>query len=163
MNNNQNAYNPTPEEKAKNKRLKIIGSILIVVGIGCFLFGVIKLFSGFGKDFGMPEGFGLYIALAFVGLPMAAAGGVCLMRGSQAALIHRQSQIYMPLMRQVTGAGAEASKVAEDRVCVCGAKSPSDAKFCTVCAKPLSVACPVCGKENANKAEFCAYCAKKMK
>ena len=159
------------------KKFRIIGFILLTIGLACVVTGMTDFFMSVGS-FDEPKLF----FLCFVGFPFAAGGGVCLMLGftrkmnsymvSQNAEVAKDFKNYMN-NETSDSAAAAAGKIANSVVnatgvegvnvntCAkCGHHNPAGAKFCAKCGAILVKKCPYCGSENDDGAKYCNSCGK---
>lgn len=175
-------YENRYEGTAKNFR--IIGFILLFIGLGCVIAGMTSFFLAFNS-----RGFGDFpdlFFLNFIGFPFLAGGGVCLTLGfqrkmnnyivSQNAPVAKDAANYM-LDGTSDAIAKTASKVASEmnlnnnggvegvttNTCArCGFANPVGAKFCSKCGATLTKKCPYCGAENDDGAKYCNNCGKNI-
>jgi hypothetical protein len=139
------------QQSAVRTLLRVGGGILLVVGLFFTLGGLGSFFSAFGT-FEQPRNFWM----AFVGLPMLAAGAAMLKAGFLGPATRYVAGEVTPTLRDTLGAlgiGAGAQACAS-----CGTQNDTDSRFCDSCGKPLSRACPSCGERNDADAAFCDSC-----
>ena len=170
----ENRYNGTA------KKLRIIGILLLIIGLGCVVTGMTDFFMSTIGHGSMPTLF----FLCFVGFPFCAGGGICLTLGSQKkmnAYIASQNaeaakdfRNYMNVETADTTAemaGKVASSVVQaagvegvtmNTCSKCGHQNPAGAKFCAKCGAIIVKKCPYCGAENDDSAKFCNNCGKNL-
>lgn len=162
------------------KKYKIIGFLLLLVGLGC----MIPAFTDFVMSMMGRKGMPTLFFLFFIGFPCLAFGMACLVRGyqkkmnayitSQNAEAAKDFKNYMNT--ETADSTAEvAAKVASSVVkasgveCVnvntcskCGHQNPAGAKFCAKCGAIIVKKCPYCGAENDDGAKYCNSCGKNI-
>jgi len=162
------------------KILRIVGWILLPVGLILVGIGMFSFFTAFGSgNTGIPPAF----YLVFAGFPFLAGGGACLSLGyhrkmadfmaSQTAPVAKDFTNYMvdgtsDSVARVAGKianeikGGKNSQVVEGvtaNTCAkCGFVNNADAKFCAKCGAPITKTCPSCGAVNDDGAKFCNSC-----
>lgn len=165
MNDSNNKLPNGNHEKIK-KILKIVGAILLAIGIVCSIIGLIDFFSCFGTS-KMPTRF----FLCFIGFPLIAAGGGMLLFGFQRELARYNKNENVPVFNEF---GKEISPAVqhvahsvqqgldEKIVCSCGTENDKDSAYCKKCGKQLSDTCPYCGEAVDADSEFCNHCGKRI-
>lgn len=151
---------------AKTKKIfKIVGIIMMVIGIGCIIVGFIDFFTSV-SDFGMPKNFWLL----FIGFPCTAIGGMLTLMGFRKEIMNYSMRESTPVFNEAgkqmqpgISAIASAVKNSDNVVCpACGTENDKDSAFCKKCGAALSKKCPVCGAELDHDAAFCDKCGKKL-
>lgn len=148
------------------KKLKIIGPIVLAVGVVLAIIGFVDFFASMGS-FGMPKLF----FMSFLGMPTAAAGGIITMYGYRkevstyikneaVPVLNEAGEEITPAIQSIAKAAKEGSK--EGVTCECGMVNYVDSKFCKKCGKPLFKTCPYCGQEVDGDSEFCNHCGRKL-
>ena len=169
------------EEKYERtaKMLRVLGIILLIVGIGCVVTGTADLIVS-SSSWEEPTLFWL----CFVGFPIIAGGAICTSFGfhkkvsrfmmSQQAPVAKDYANYMidgtsdsvsNMAGKVASSVADSSKVegVDANTCSkCGTRNPLGAKFCSKCGAALTKKCPYCGAENDDAAKFCNNCGKSL-
>lgn len=157
--------NQERQHQKKKIIIRIIGSILIVVGAVCALIGFIDLSKSF-KEGRMPM-----IWLFFIGFPSIAIGGfmviVSFQRSIQRYVKNESVPVFNEMGQQIApGISSIANSVkrgVEQTVCPdCGTPNDKDAQFCKSCGKVLAVVCPDCGEANEADAKFCNKCGRRL-
>lgn len=153
----------------KKRNLRIVGTILTIVGGLFSAIGFIDFFSAFGGH-GMPTMFWC----AFLGLPLLAFG-VSLLRMSYL----RETGQYLkdetvPVVKDLyrdmkpefkdfvdTLKGNDNN---EEVICSrCGTRNESDNKFCKHCGNELEIMyCPNCGSKLDKDSNYCGNCGHKI-
>ena len=147
---------PDPSLREQNTirtLLRIGGPILLGIGLVLAIAGFVSFFSAFGNPSGgMPTNFWM----AFIGLPMLAAGASLTRAGFLGPASRYVAGEVTPTIRDTMGAlGIGAERI----VCPsCGTENDATAKFCDGCGRPLNRACTACGAENDANARFCDGC-----
>jgi len=172
------------DQKARRKKFRIIGWILLPIGVGSFVYGIIRFLENFATfpsvwDFGgfvsdASTGFIFFI----IGGAFTIAGFVFLALGYIGAFARYQASELMPVKRDATnylidGTREETGKTVktildsvgrpstggEGVVCPkCGAPNEKGAAFCDHCGTALSKKCPYCGENNNADAKHCRHC-----
>ena len=157
-----------PEENINlRKKLRVVGTVCLIIGGGFSIVGFISFFSAFGGG-GVPSLFWC----AFVGLPIGFVGVVCLAYSylgkfaryvsNEAAPVAKDTINYMVngTKDSVIGAVKEFTGTSKTSlVCPkCGNKNSITAQFCDECGAPLTKTCPKCGMQNDSDAKFCQKC-----
>ena len=151
---------------AKNKKtLKILGFIVLTIGIILSLIGLIDFFMAFGS-FESPKLF----FLTFIGFPCIAIGSALLHFAYMGNIAKYTAKETMPTIKNVGNTVAsvvedsiDVVKNEKDRCPYCGEIIDKDAKFCDECGKPLTKVCPLCGEVNDHDSKFCKNCGKEIK
>lgn len=151
------------DEKKVHPVLKVLGPLILVVGIIMFFGGAVALMTGDGIGFGF---------LPFFSIPVMFVGGVMTQfayMGKMTKYMHKRmgpiQKDYVNYMLDGTKDhikeivhGKETSKPCA----FCGDMNDVDAKFCDNCGKPLTKACRHCLEENEQDAKFCKSCGKAL-
>lgn len=151
------------------KKLKIIGIIILVIGIIFALAGFISFFTAIGEGAGFPR----YFWMAFVGLPLCGVGGMLLsfaykreistfVKNESVPVINEAAEELTPAVKAVVKAVRDDGGSVKGITCECGEVNPPDCKFCTKCGKPLYSACPNCGAAVDADDKFCGNCGSKI-
>jgi len=162
--------------------LKIIGWILLAVGIVCVVIGMGSFFAtmaSFGSgDIEMPK----FFFLCFIGGPAVIGGIVCLSLGyrrkmmdytaSQAAPVAKDFTNYMldetgdsiaNVANKISSKKEEPIEGVTGNKCTrCGFINPASARFCSKCGAAITKICPNCGAENDDGAKYCNSCGKPL-
>ena len=131
--------------------LRIVGPILLGIGVLFTIGGLASFFSAFGT-FEPPQNFWM----AFIGLPLIGIGGSITKFAYLGPATRYVAGEVTPTIRDALGAlGIGAA----EKVCpACGHHNDADSRFCNSCGKPLNRACPSCGADNGADATFCDGC-----
>ena len=151
------------DKHARNKLiLKIVGLLLLAVGLTLIIWGFVDFFSSFGD--GSPSKFcmfapgfpcmGIGLALTMIGFKREITG---YMKNEAMPVINEASQELRPAVRAVAGAAMEGFRPGT-KCTACGADNPKDNKFCSECGAPLTQACPACGAKLEGDDRFCGNC-----
>ncbi|MEO0474423.1 MAG: zinc ribbon domain-containing protein [Planctomycetota bacterium] len=160
------SYNlDTDKHRSNRSALRIIGPVILGVGVLLTVIGLVGFFSTFGSEpsfDGPPEGVKLFF-LCFIGIPMMAVGGaitkfafmgaVARYIASEAAPVAKDTTNYMidgtkdavGDLAQSVGAGIAAGlageAAAQDTIdCPsCGAACDPGARFCSQCGASMGV------------------------
>lgn len=165
MDNNQNEQH----EKIK-KRLKIIGGILLGVGICLTAIGLFSFFSAFGGN-GTPDMFWC----AFLGLPTLGIAGSLLniayrrefsryMKNETTPVINEASEDLAPAIKNVVAAIKDGSQSESNGIACgnCGKINDIDSRFCANCGKTLTKIYPNCKEAVDPDSAFCNHCGQKL-
>ena len=117
------------------KVLKIIGPIIIVVGIVLFIIGTSSLFS-FDDEF--PKLF----FLSFIGLPLIAIGGWISMFAFRENLMRFHKNMTIPIAKETL---EELAPTIKD-----------------LTKNEEQITCPSCGKEIDKNSKFCNHCGNQI-
>jgi len=160
--------------------LRVVGPVLIAIGALFLLVAMIDFFSSFGT-FGAPTKFWM----AFVGMPLIAAGGWMTKFGylgvaagyvaGEVAPVLKDTVTYLAdgteeatttVARAISRGVAEAAGGATaSKTCPhCRAANDPDAGYCSSCGKGLtkSKPCPNCGHLGYPDAHFCDECGQEF-
>ena len=163
-----NRYNLNENSKAR-KVFRVLGPILLGVGVLLTIAGFFSLFSGALETF----------FLGFIGLPVVFVGLSFTSLGYMGAMARYSASQTAPVAKDVTNymidhttdsvahmAGAVVKEVKGDTqpvVCRhCGEVAHAGALFCDNCGKPLATLCPKCHAENDQNARFCQKCGEPL-
>jgi len=165
------------DHKEKRAVLRIVGPIVLGIGLVCTAIGIGSFFASFGS-FGPPR----YFWLAFVGLPLVGVGvGLCKFAfmgavsrymAGEVAPVGKDVVNYMvdgtkDAVRDVAeaiGEGLSSSHNGPESQIVrchkCQEDNEASANYCKSCGAPLNkpVACSKCGELNDPDARFCDHC-----
>ncbi|MBB3206396.1 RNA polymerase subunit RPABC4/transcription elongation factor Spt4 [Rhodopirellula rubra] len=152
--------------------LRVVGPLILLVGILFTIVGLGSFFSSFG-GFEPPR----YFWCGFVGLPLmfvgavmtqvAYVGAIARYHAGEIAPVGKDTFNYMAEGTQggvKTMASALAAGLSEgisgDKIgCPqCGNANDRQAKFCDECGSSLSKSCSSCGEVNDGDAKFCDGC-----
>jgi hypothetical protein len=160
--------------------LRVVGPVVLLVGIGFTLTGVLSFFSAFGnssRGLEPPENFWC----AFVGMPLVAIGSLICKFAFLGAVARYAANEVAPVGTDVVNYMADGTKDAIRDVAAavgeglrsegsstpelvvrckeCDTDNDESAAFCDNCGKPLSrpKQC-ACGKLNDQDARFCDSC-----
>lgn len=153
---------------AKTKRrLKIIGILLILCGVGFCTVGFVDFFSAFSGN-GMPTKFWCL----FCGLPLLGIGisvTILAFRQEITRYVKNESVPVWNEMGEELRPGVQnlASAVKQGLqskalTCVCGTTNPPGSQYCTGCGKPLVCTCPACKATLPQNSKFCGSCGRKL-
>ncbi len=126
-------------QEKKQTKFKIIGCILIVIGLTLTIIGFTHFFVNLGED-----DFLKLFWLSFIGIPLTSIGGMLLMHSLRRKItteyfesilpkIKELQQATTPIVNEFTTATNETTIT-----CECGKVNPSNSKFCSECGKPLT-------------------------
>ena len=162
------------------KKIKIIGWICSVLGLGAVITGTTEFFIS-ANSWDSPKLF----FLNFIGLPILFVGLVCLslayrrkisnFNASQIAPVTKDYTNYMingtsdtvanaaeKIVKSVNLNNSGVEGVDQNTCSKCGTLNPIGAKFCSKCGNPLTKKCLYCGSENDDGAQYCNNCGKKF-
>ncbi len=176
MTNGQKSIHP--QQKSVRSVLRVVGPVIVGVGILFVLVGGVDFFSKAGSA-QMPTKFWCF----FVGLPLLAIGGTLTRFGFMGAVARYTVGEYAPVAKdtlnymaegttdavedlaQAVGKGlaagtGSAEARAQMRCHKCNANNDAEAKFCSQCGAALlkTRECPQCGELNDPDAHFCDNC-----
>lgn len=170
-----------PQHAELRRRLRLIGPIVVGIGVIFTLIGMVSFFSAFGS-FESPR----YFWCAFVGLPLigigtwickfAFLGSVTRYMANEVAPVGKDMVNYMAsetkgAVRDVAsaiGEGLRAGQPAQEvrllRCHKCNHDNATLSKFCNHCGTSLakSKPCGGCGELNDPEARFCDHCGTAM-
>ena len=170
-----------PGHIRKRNALRVVGPIILAVGLLFVIVGTVDFFRAFGGS-ETPKLFWCN----FVGMPLMFVGFVLSGLGFGGAVARYQAGEYAPVAKDTfnyiaeetqdgvrtvasaigDGLRGEASKPdGADLTCPgCGASNEAGSKFCDQCGKPLpeDVVCPGCGEANDPDARFCDRCGEAL-
>ncbi len=160
--------------------LRVVGPLIILIGLGFVVVGLISFFSAFGGG-DPPSKFWC----AFVGMPLLFVGGVMTSYGYMGKVMRYGAQETAPVIKDtfnymaegtsdgiktvasalgqglreggLVGGGGSQTMV---RCHKCNALVPDGAKFCSQCGQTLGKTkpCPSCQELNDPDAKFCDNC-----
>ena len=156
--------------------LRVVGPLVLLVGVVFMAVGVVSFFSSFGSS--SPPRF---FWCCFVGMPLMFVGLVTSSAGFAGAVARYQANEIAPVGKDTfnyladgtqdgvrTMANAVASGLAsgaagaadsDGLVCHgCGAGNEAGSRFCDQCGEALEKTCPACGAVNDHAARFCDGC-----
>lgn len=169
------------EEKKRHentkKKLKVTGTILLVIGIVCEIAGMLDIFIVANIQGRMP----FLFFLAFLGAPLIMVGIVMLIfacrreilsytKNEVVPVVNDAAQELTPAIKSVMTAVKDGLKVEESvtaaphgTVCpACGAVNQPKNKFCDKCGVKLFKICPSCGAKQEGDDAFCGECGAKL-
>jgi len=177
MNANKGPDQPIdPNHETKRNALRVLGLVLLLVGICLSAVGLISFFSTFGGH-ERPR----FFWCAFVGFPLVAIGFHLLSAGflgaaarymaGESAPVAKDTFNYVATetkdgVRNVAQAVTEGVMAGKSGVGIqvkcpkCNEANDADAKFCKECGTPLgrTKPCPSCRELNDHSAKFCDHC-----
>lgn len=149
------------------KKLKIIGSVILGVGITLSAIGLISFFSAFGSD-----NFPKLFFLVFPGFPMIGIGASMLSFAYKREIMRYSKNESVPVINEaIEEVGPTVKKVVsgektsdkKTKKCPnCGAENPDKNKFCPECGATLDKICPTCGNTVDADDKFCPNCGTKL-
>jgi hypothetical protein len=170
-----------PQHSQMRDMLRIVGPVVVLVGVLFMVIGIGSFFSAFGT-FEPPR----YFWCMFVGIPLlgigaalckfAFLGAVTRYMANEVAPVGKDMVNYMAEgttgavrdMAAAVGEGLRAGASARPGQMVrcpkCSADNEPPANFCKNCGSPLVKAksCPRCGELNDPDAQFCKNCGKSV-
>jgi hypothetical protein len=169
-----------PGHTAIRSTLRVIGPLVLLVGVVFMAVGMISFFSSFGSFGGPPQ----YFWCCFVGIPLigvgsmicqfAFFGAVARYMAGEAAPVGKDTFNYMAHgtrdgIRDVTsaireGLTGETDPNGQIRCSSCQHPNDAEAKFCEQCGYQLTTTrlCSHCDCENDVDAKFCDNCGKPL-
>lgn len=158
-----------PKHNKTRKILKIIGPIVLGIGIIFFLIGIIDFFSAF-NGMGTPTLFwACFVGIVFIGIGstltgfgfMKNVGGYV---ASQSAPILSDTVNYVAdnISDSIADTANKVKKCSSKTCPKCGAINDENDKFCSNCGTPLTKKCPKCQNENNIDSKFCSNCGEKL-
>lgn len=174
INDKENNGFETKKHKTAKIVLRIIGFIILPIGLGLIIAGLISFFQGFSGN-----GMGSYFYLCFIGAPFIFVGGICLFLGymrnihsftiSQSAPVVKDVANYVidgtsdTMIKNASKLFKEVKRNDEKPICSkCGAENEVGAKFCDKCGHELYKVCKECGELNDDDSSFCRKCGKEL-
>jgi hypothetical protein len=168
-----------PRHREVRAILRVLGPLVLVIGIVLTAIGLISFFSAIGT-FQAPRYFGMVI----LGLPLIGIGVGLTRIGFLGEILRYFSGEATPVARDTFNTMAEGTRhgietiahaagrgfatavgggnLAEPDMSLCRhcqAPNPGNAKFCNQCGTPIRVSsCPGCGAAIAGDARFCNQC-----
>lgn len=121
--------------KKTNKAMKIVGPILIAIGLTLFIIGVSSMFT---SDDGFPKLF----FLTFIGIPVLAVGGWITMFAFRENLMRFHKNMTIPIAKETL---EELAPTIKD-----------------LTKNEEQITCPSCGKEIDKNSKFCNHCGNKI-
>lgn len=150
-------------EKTK-RTLKIVGIVLMAVGLVCDIVGFIDIFRAIHNE-SMPS----VPFLLFIGLPMFGIGLILLIFGAHREIARYVKDESVPVIneasRELTPAVRAVVNAAKGETVscpACGANNEKDNAYCSACGKPLQKICPKCGSTQAGENAYCSKCGEKL-
>lgn len=166
-----------PQHTERRNTLRVIGPVVVFVGLIFAVIGIGSFFSSFGS-FEPPR----YFWCAFVGLPLIGLGSMICKFAFLGAVSRYVASEVAPVGKDVVNYMAEGTKGAVRDVATaigeglragdrgmdaqiarcpkCAANNDAPASFCKVCGAQLAKTrrCSACGKVNASDARYCDHC-----
>ena len=152
------------------KKLRLIGAILVIIGIAFVVTGFID-FSLCFVSTTVPTLF----FLIFIGAPMIFVGIALLGLGFKKEITTYVKNEAVPVINEAaddlkpavkSGVGAVKESINDDPHTItcprCGERNPAGHKFCAECGGSLVKTCPVCGAKQEADDKFCGECGAKF-
>ena len=118
--------------RGRRTALRLIGFVLLVVGVFFLLAALVDFFGAMSANDGMPSKFWM----AFVGLPLVVVGGWSLQAGFVGAASRYVASETAPAVRTTSQAWHDQGP---DRSCPqCGKRAGASARFCDACGAELA-------------------------
>lgn len=165
-----------PGHKQTRGALRVIGPLMIGVGVVFMVIGLGSFFSSFGS-FEPPR----YFWCCFIGLPLIGIGVAISQFGFMGAIMRYQAGEIAPVgkdtfnymadgtkggvrtVASAVGSGFREGMAGTSVDCPsCGHANDADAKFCDECGTAMSRLCPSCGGANDGDAKFCNNCGNQL-
>ena len=161
------------------KKLRIVGGILLGVGVVCALVGFIDFALTFVNASNGGARFPSLFFLAMIGIPMIGLGAGLLVfsykkeigryiKNESVPVINEAAEELKPAVKSVVSAVREGIKgdADEDKkefVCPhCGKVNLDDGAFCSFCGKPMQKTCPICGAKQSGENVYCGKCGTRL-
>ncbi len=151
------------DEKKHHPVLKVLGPIILMIGLIMFFGGALALMTGGGMGFGF---------IPFFSIPVMFVGGVMTQFAYMGKMTKYMHKRMGPIQKDYVNYMLDGTKdqikdivhgSPSSKKCVhCGDSNPLDAKFCDHCGKPLTKACRNCLEENEQDAKYCKSCGKSL-
>ena len=152
------------------KVLKVIGPIILVVGIVLFITTIINMTSMSSDTFGMT------VFTDFGGVACIGIGSICTSIGYGREIAKYGVDEYGPVAKDVhkdyirpmmkeTAKDIKDVIHGDDKVIVCpscGASNQEGSKFCDQCGKALVKTCPSCSEVISENALYCPKCGTRL-
>lgn len=152
------------------KVLKVIGPIILVVGIVLFITTIINMTSMASDTFGMT------VFTGFGGVACIGIGSICTSVGYGREIAKYGVDEYGPVAKDVhkdyirpmmkeTAKDIKDVIHGDDKVIVCpscGASNQEGSKFCDQCGRTLVKTCPSCNKAVSEDALYCPKCGTRL-
>lgn len=158
------------EHLKKKKTLKIVGFVLLGIGVVLSAIGLISFFSAFNSQGAKsPDLFWC----CFIGFPLIGAGGGLLTFAFRREIAKYSKDETMPVAKEAyqdlhpeikdfVGMVKDGSQK-KIQCPKCGAMNDTDHKFCNSCGEPISnLTCPHCGESVEANDHFCPHCGKEI-
>ena len=152
-----------PSHRPLRNALRVVGPVLIVIGLGFMLVGLLDFFTTAaqsirsGPGFGPSSGFPTKFWCLFVGMPLLAVGAWLSMAGFAGSFLRYAASESSPVAKdsfnylaQGTGPGVQELS----RNIATGIRGAIDDE--PAVAEPI--ACPACGADNDPGSRFCDQC-----
>lgn len=155
MNNHEN----------KKKTLKVLGAIILVIGLIFTIIGFASFFSSFG------HGFPRYFWCSFVGLPFLGIGSGMLGIGYKREAMKYMKDESMPVYKEAyydikpeINDAINSFKNQNDKICpICKTSNDEDAKYCKKCGTSLmDKYCEYCNSKLDSDATYCSNCGRRL-
>lgn len=154
--------------KKTKKIVKIIGIVLLIIGIGLFITGIISLTNFDINNDKQPNLF----FLSFIGLPLIFAGLVLILFTSIGQMNRYVMGEVTPVMKETYRTmnpefrdAVNILKGNEEKISCpkCSTLNDKDSVYCKNCGEKIGKkTCPNCGIESDNDSNFCKNCGEKI-
>ncbi len=142
------------EHPKARKTLRIIGFIVLPVGLALMIIADIFFFMGDTSLF----------FLNFIGAPFIFIGAVCLMYGFMKTVSSYVAGETTPVISGSANYIYEGIKNVDKKVCPnCNELNDTNSHFCKKCGTSLDAKCPNCGEIVSAEDTFCKNCGKKLR
>jgi len=168
-----------PQHNAVRAWLRVVGPLVLLVGIIFMIVGVGNFFASFGT-FEPPRHFWC----VFVGLPFLAVGGVICKFAFMGSVTRYIANEMTPVGKDVINYMADGTQDSVRKIAAaagqglqetppavpmvhcpkCHADNEASANFCQVCGSALLhvLTCGKCGEHNKPEARFCKHCGQSL-
>ena len=172
------------DHSSKRTVLRIIGPILLLIGILFMLVGFVDFIAAM-SGFGMPRLFWCF----FIGIPFMFVGGALSIYGFMGSVARYSAGEMAPVAKDTFNYMAEGTEEGVQTVASaigkglsdgltaggpprdiavrcprCNTVTGEDSRYCPACGSPMlkACACPQCGELNDADARFCDNCGKAL-
>ena len=160
MPDNNSKENKVKHEKTK-KVIKIVGPIILVLGIISLIVGIVISFQGEMSFIWLPI---VSMVAIFIGSTLTIFGYRREMaryaKNESVPVINEASEDFKPTFKNIAEAFKDDSS-SNHRCPYCGHDVDENSKFCSNCGKQLTVICPHCHQE-VDPGKFCSNCGKPL-